>query len=463
MRTIGIANGSMIGRYPSYAFFLLLIVPVLGGCVAGPGLAPQESNSSAEGKARDAPTDPSDRGADRNTSSPPGEGTDTNRSRPPRDQTTYRAHVIVGISDQGINPYHEQFYRPNRTRHPCTYIRNFPCDIQSLNLSVGMDNYTRARRADADVWDSVEADTWYWIPKTPFVAVSCRTTWTAACLLQGDHGVGTTSSVLTENPNTSLVFRQAGGSPDYNAFHETGLPVDVFSVSWGRRVPTPAPAGTLDEVDEAWTPIYIKAAGNDPRSTVADSWSGDPGVIAVGGAYAHDESEAVLAGKQPDVVSYYGRPTARDESTSFWETRYGTSFAAPTVAGALSRVILELRRNSGYLGSIQDGLVDPRLGVSVGDLRDTLNRTASYDPTPRYHTTSFLPAEAGSVPVNSEAPWLQWGWGFYDGWVANATIDHLLGEDPAEPKPEAARTYMEAIYEARKTLYKDRDPTEDGA
>lgn len=439
----------------------LLIVSALTGCLG----IPESTNSSpvrSNGSDADSTDDPGMRSLDPNSSSPgPNDATGNGTGGVPT-RSSYRPHVVVGISDEGINPYHEQFYRPNRAEHPCTYIRNFPCDVEPLNLSVGMDNYTRARRADGEVWDSVEPDAWYWIPKTPFVAVSCRyEVW--GCLLQGSHGVGTTSSILTENPNASLAFRQAGGSPDYEALHASGVPIDVFSVSWGYVVPIPAPGGTWDEVDEAWTPIYVKAAGNDPRSVVMSSWTGDPAVIAVGGAYAEDRSEAVLATKQPDVVSYFGRPTARDESTAFWTTRYGTSFAAPTVAGALSRVILELRRHSGYLGSIQHGSVDPRLGVSVEDLRDALNRTASYDPTPRYHTTSFLPADAGSVPLNSEAPWLQWGWGFYDGWVANATIDHLLGAEIAEPKPEEARMYIEAIYEARKTLYKDRDPTEDGA
>lgn len=124
----------------------------------------------------------------------------------------------------------------------------------------------------------------------------------------------------------------------------------------------------------------------------------------------------------------------------------GTSFATPTVAGALSKVILGLREVSGYTGGIQDNYVDPVLGVSVHDLRGAMNRTASYEPEGQY------PSHTG-IPVNPVAPWVQWGWGFYDGLVANATLAHLLGTQEAPEKPDEAQLYMETVHTARSLYY----------
>lgn len=116
-----------------------------------------------------------------------------------------------------------------------------------------------------------------------------------------------------------------------------------------------------------------------------------------------------------------------------------------------TRVILEVRRSTGYTGGLTDGFVDPVAGRTIHDLRDAMNRAASYDPEPRYDTTGRI----GDPPLNPVAPWVQWGGGFYAGWVANATVDHLLG-DPQPPKSMAARGYMAAQHAVKKALYKDR-------
>lgn len=373
----------------------------------------------------------------------------------PTDGSDARPHVLVGVPDTGINPYHDVYSRPDLTEHPCTYIPGFPCDVQALNLSLDVDDYEQAVQADQDVWDSVEPGEWYWIPETSIVAVACEPDVASDhCILGGaSHGTGTTSSVLSENPDALIAFKQGGSGTQM--FRDRGIPVDVYSVSWGFIAPIPAPTGTCDEVfsftDTAG--IYVNSAGNDPRSTLADCWAGQPNVISVGGAFLAPRQEKGTASKQPEVVSYYCRPTAEEDSTSAMRGSYcGTSFAAPTVAGGLSKVILEIRQASGYTGTVQDGVVDPIADVTVADLRNAMNRTASYDPTPKYtHSGS-----TSDPPLNPVAPWLQWGWGFYDGWVANATADHLIGTDTADPKPPAARAYMTGQHAAKWALYADR-------
>lgn len=361
-------------------------------------------------------------------------------------------HVIVGVPDSGVNPYHEIYYRPDRTEHPCTYIEDFPCGLPALDLSIGEhSSWQAAFEADKPIWQSIRPGDAFWIPKTVFVAVICEEPYEDPvngavgdlCIIDDSdmHGTGTTSSVLSENPDALIAFKE--GRSSIEPFRTHNIPVDIYSVSWGNIVPIPTFLAGHDTA-----PIYVVAAGNDPRSTLIDGWAGDPRVISVGGAYAQSNSEEGMAAKQPDVVSYYCRPTAQTESISGTRDRYcGTSFAAPTVAGGLSKVVLELRRESGYTGSVSNGMVDPILGVSVGDVRDALNRTASYDPSSKYSGGSI------PVPLNPAAPYLQWGWGFYDGNVADATIKHMLGIEEAPEKSADAVLYMETMHAAKELAH----------
>ncbi len=367
----------------------------------------------------------------------------------------FAPHVVIGIPDSGINPYHELYYRAELTEHPSTYIEDYPADIPALELSVGGDDYDAMFEADKEVWEGIEEDQWYWIPQTAFVAVYCESSQSEDhrgdyCILDDGnmHGTGTTSSAITENPDALLAFK-AGGS-GIGPFLDDGIPVDIFSVSWGTIAPIPVELFGRDDV-----PLYVLAAGNDPRPTFSDAWAGDPRNIVVGGAYAADDTQEVLAAHHPDVVSYFCRPTADTKTVSDLRDPYcGTSFATPTVAGALSKVIYEIRSESGYTGGIQGDFIDPIANVTVAELREAMNLTASYDPEPRYSNTgSKLGTPAGGIPLNPVAPWMQWGWGFYDGLIADATVAHLRGSDTAPGKPDDAHTWMETMGTVKNTLH----------
>lgn len=359
----------------------------------------------------------------------------------------FQPHVIVAIPDTGINPYHEMYRRPHLTEHPCTYIQDYPCDIPALNLTLDAGTWTEAFEADRAKWESIRPGQWFWIPQTVFIGVTCEYAYEEAdgdiCILDDSHmhGTGTTSSVIMENPDALIVFKEGGSS--IVPIMDRRLPVDIYSVSWGYIAPIPAVGQTIDE-----DAIYVLSAGNDPRSTLVDGWAGDPRAFTVGGAYANGQSEEALAAKQPEVVSYFCRPTAQTRSLDEMRESYcGTSFAAPTVAGALSEVVLEVRRASGYLGGMVGPYVDPVQGITHGDIRDAMNRTASYDPEAQYSNSLIT-----GIPLNPVAPWVQWGWGFYDGLVADATITHLL-ETPAPAKPDEAVLYMETVFLAKQATH----------
>lgn len=362
-------------------------------------------------------------------------------------------HVLVGVPDSGINPYHEIYYRPNLTVHPCTYILGFPCSIPALPLSVGQyGSWDEAWAADKALWDSLEYRKWYWIPKTVFVAVMCEgstnlgsaTEGTNRCLIDDSsmHGTGTTSSILTENPNALIAFKEGNSATD--VFEDGTLPIDVLSYSWGAAVPLALPGVITTPRD--YRPFYVAASGNEGAfPVVLDSDKASQAVINVGAADAATRSEPGYSGwKTADYVSQYCRPTAETRSIREYRASYcGTSFAAPTVAGALSKVILELRRESGYTGTIVNGMVDPILGVSKWDVRDALNRTATYAPEARF------PSQGGTVPVAPAAPWYQWGWGYVDATVVDATLACIRDETACPDKDAATHAYMDALWTFR--------------
>lgn len=371
---------------------------------------------------------------------------------------SFESSVVVAVPDTGINPYHEDVYRPNLDAHPSTYIEGYPEDIPELNLSVKKVNqqgysYFEAFNLDEDVWDNADEEKWYWIRHTPFVAVYCepeedRSTaisdGSKTCILDDgtSHGTGTTSAVLLENPDALVAFKQGGSG--VGVFDEADIPVDVYSVSWGTVVPIPLPRS----VQEGAT--YVKAAGNDPRSTYMDRWSGHPDVISVSGAYPIaliGNGDEAMSARDADVVAWHCRDDlfAPGRTTGTMEA-CGTSFSAPTVAGALSGAILDVREEVGYTGTTANGEIAP--GITKADLRDAMNMTATYDPG--YFTNQG--AGTLTVPVLGPAPYLQWGWGWYDNKVVDDTVAHLL-EDETFEKPMDAELYMSINHKIRKALY----------
>lgn len=362
-------------------------------------------------------------------------------------------HVLMGVPDSGINPYHEMYYRPNLTVHPCTYIEDFPCDIPALPLSVGQyDDWQDAWDADKALWDSLEYLKWYWIPQTVFVAVMCEGTNSAAgsategenlCLIDDSnmHGTGTTSSILSENPNALIAFKE--GNSATSVFEDGLLPIDIISYSWGP--PAPLVTTGILSTPRDYSPFFVAASGNEGAfPVILDTDKASHAVITVGGADAATRTEYGYTGwKTAEFVSQYCRPTAQTRSVDGYRASYcGTSFAAPTFAGALSKIVLDLRRESGYTGSIVDQMVDPILGVSKWDVRDALNRTASYAPEARF------PAQPGLVPLAESAPAYQWGWGYVDGNTVDAALA-CIRDNACPVKDSVTVAYMDALWAVR--------------
>jgi hypothetical protein len=384
-----------------------------------------------------------------------------------------RPHVVVGVPDGGVNPYHEQFRRPDLTEHPCTYIPDYPsCAIPALNLTLDAPDIETALEEDADLWDSVEPGQWYWIPKTSFVAVACEPDETDQCILstgQGansEHGTQAASSIVAENPDALLAYKHGG--PGLDMFLNRGLPVDLYGVSWAHDyTPRPLPGaacGALTEHERVG--LYVKSTADfSTYPSLADCWDGGPNVVAVEGGTADPRTATLHSPTNPDLASYLCRPVAdaqsmtqRESSGCGGNSGLGSSDAhlgGPTAAGAISKVLQAVREETGYTGHLEDGVVDPAYddgeGLTVSELREAVNRTASYEPEAQYDVDASW---VGLQPINPAVPWVHWGWGFYDGWVANATIDHLLDANPDHPaKPLAVQAYMETQHNVQDTYF----------
>lgn len=440
---------------------ILVAILVFAGCVAPAENDPPPNEDSTEegpeldGESPQAPPKPTPNPAPR----PKPEQNETQETPigPPVEEQNNKGNqswipnVIVGTFDNGINPYHQLFYRPNRTEHPCTYLQGIPCSVQALNLSVGGDDLQAMMDADKEILDSVQQETFYWIPKTPFVAVVCHNEISgAACFLptsedEGrDHATGTISSILSEAPNASIAFSTTETSPTF--FNRNGVNVDILSISTLPLVPLPVPDGRFVS-----TPtrdfLSVQGAGNWPNPTLIYGQSVMPDVVLVGGAYDTPAEEA-LASKLVDVVSYFCRPGAYGWSATEMVAVCGTSFSAPTVAGALAQTLLEVRMETGYTGNTERGIMEPSTGLTIQGLRDVMNHTATYAPQQRF------PAPGGvtEIPLNSEAPWLQFGWGFVDGQLSSQMTRYVLGEELPE-RPDGAVAYMGAFQSFRDVYY----------
>lgn len=376
--------------------------------------------------------------------------------------------VVVAVADSGVNPYHEAFYRPENTRHPCTWVRGFTdCSVPALPLSVGKhDTAEAAFEADREVWESVETDRWYWIPRTNIIGAVCdepvgggptdRTLprgGPAACIFdENGHGTGTASSVLTEAPDALLLVHEgnAGGSQLATA----PVNADVQSHSWGFYAPLPLQAARpLVEqpcpVGESRpeTLVFLAAGNEVPWPTLLDCQRARPDIQVVGGGYpgAFQANSWTVY----DFASWFCRPTASATSNTEPDDHCGTSFASPTAAGAAAAALLDVRRHDRYAGRSTAQRVSR--SVTREAFIEALRSAASYEPEPKFPdrvpcadptAECFSVWDVGWAPLPEQAPHLFWGYGWLDSTVSDTIVSCALGR-ACPTKSEQSRAYNE--------------------
>lgn len=361
------------------------------------------------------------------------------------------ARVVVGFVDHGINPYHADVRRPDLVEHPCTYLPGYPCSIPALNLTLDAPTYDAAVEADLEAWRSVQVGEAYWIPGTAYVAVVCTNPVAGdntnpglpssdpLCILgeTSNHGSQVASSILNENPDALLAAAEGGAQ---FPFEEHGITIDVATRS------TYSPVAQPLNYEFPLPPLMLFAAGNDGRSSLVDGRTVNPATISVGGGATLLGSGTPLvvaeSGKNVDVLGPYCVMAAKANSLDGEERACGTSFASPSVAGALSLIIQDVRNATGYTGLRLGQVLDPVADLTVADLRAAMNRSAAY---------TFTALDYLGTPVPPSQPWVLAGWGFFSGAQRDAALQALQGTGP--DKPSEAYAYMQAQHAVRQTLY----------
>ena len=385
--------------------------------------------------------------------------------------------VVVAVADTGVNPYHEVFHRPRNTAHPCTWVVGFTdCSIPALPLSVGKyDDPRTAFEADRDVWASVEPHQWYWIPRTNIIGAVCDAVvgggatssnlpydGPTACIFdENGHGTGTASSVLTEAPDALLLVHE--GNMGANDMASAPVVADIQSHSWGFAAPLPLQVAhpvyseACDTGNTGRETLVFLAAGNEsPMPSIADCWRSQPEIQVVGGGYpgyVQANSWTVY-----DFASWYCRPAATNDSVDRWDRHCGTSFAAPTAAGAAAAALLRVRRHDGYAGRSSRDRVSS--SVTRDQFVDALRSAATYTPQTKFRDTvpctdpteaCFGLRSAGVVPLPEQAPHLFWGYGWLDSTVTDVAVGCALRRScPA--KPVEAQVYNERRQQTRTVL-----------
>ena len=381
--------------------------------------------------------------------------------------------VVVALADTGVNPYHQVFYRPQLTRHPCTWLPGFTdCSIPALELSIGKyKTYEQAYEADRDIWEGVEPHQWYWIPRTNIIGAVCDVTrgGSAAaadptCILDDDgHGTATASSVLSEAPDALLLISDSKSTaPDLKT---APVEPDVRSHSWAPAAPIPLQAAdptpgdeTLCEPLYAPQTVYFIAAGNEaPWPTMLDCDRQNIDIQVVGGSYPGSWNYNSWSGY--DFASWYCRPAALHASINDEDRKCGTSLSAPTAAGAAADAMLRIRRHDRFAGRSTPEKVST--SVTRDEFILALRNAATYHPQAKYPVPSatscvntYVTCFTGWAPMAPGTEHVHWGYGWLDSTVTSAIVDCALRRS-CPPKSAEATEWNERRQELRTTPWND--------
>jgi subtilisin family serine protease len=366
-----------------------------------------------------------------------------------------KSRVVVAVLDTGINPYHEFYYNCPAKDSSCPsqvtpeILAEFGIDAQHvIELRRPGDTHGFDYLQDkAAIWDKIKLQELYWFKGTNIIArshdqcvddpvngVDCSTLPPRRRILpdpgdaEGEHGVGTSSAVLTANREAIMLFIEFGasiGDPAAETFAFNDPRVDVISTSYGFAVPVveaglPLPiTGSFDAVVTNGK-LFFSSAANSPDPFTPESGGAGPwwiiGVAGIGEGSSNGKT--TVSGFFPDFVSDFSQdlPYCFECSTGTNPAVGGTSFATPRSAGVASRVLLEARRKLGDEAGIRVINGKPVMASGLGktisnwQLRRALEEAAYVDTFGDYDPINAV-FDLGDLPPVDAAPWLTMGWG----------------------------------------------------
>lgn len=358
--------------------------------------------------------------------------------------------VVVAVIDSAVNPYHEFYYAGSsiyQNAPPSSVTPEVLAEIgvppENVIELTRTRNFAKDRAADEAIWKKVRRGRPYWFKGTNVIGISFAGEPYLMPTVDPDknaHGVGTTSTVLTANPDAVILFAETWDNLANNESHDYAFlhpAVDFISTSYGISIPNtgfPLPEASAFQASfdgvVRMGKMHFSSGGNGPGLTPFRAGAGPWWSIGVSGIEEGDsEGKSILSGNFPDFISDFTQdlPYCLDCERGT-QSVGGTSFSTPRAAGVASKVLLDVRRALGHAGGIRinaDGTTVMAEGngrsVSNWQLRRALEE-AAWVPGIEDQTPG---ADLG-YPINPAAPWLQAGWGDLSALPEKAVIAEAL-------------------------------------
>ncbi|MEK6805064.1 MAG: S8 family serine peptidase [Pseudomonadota bacterium] len=410
-----------------------------------------------------------------------------------------KPRVVVAVLDTGINPYHSFLYQgspiyPDAAPSAVTpeVLAEFGIDAKHIIEVQRTGNYGADFLRDREMWMAVERGVPYWIKNTNIIVASFIEPGPSRIpvLAEGStHGVGTSGSVLTANPEAIVFFIEQGddgiGSPETHTYAFTHPAVDMMSTSYGvSEALGLLPAVEYGAFNETFTGVvelgkmHFSSGGNGPGLTNFRAGAGPWWSIGVSGfEEGSNNGRTILSGNFPDFIADFTQELPYCLSCEDgYEFVGGTSFSTPRSAGVASKILLEVRRALGHKGGIivRDGaapVMAEGKGQSITNwqIRRALEE-AAYIPTATEFDPAALVDEAVGLglsfglPINPAAPWLQTGWGEISADPAKNVVSGALaflgfGDGAVPAKPMGYCEFNSTIMQERHFWFSTFSPT----
>ena len=373
---------------------------------------------------------------------------ESGRNRPP----------VIALLDSGANGYLSVF----KTSTPPDL--SFLPEYTTISLAKE-GNISQRLDQDADFYKSVVPGSIYHFEGTRLLSMTFADTYPRPTFDSQAHGAAVSQLAAQAAPDAIILMIQIDPSlciPPTNctiaANPATAMEwaasqpwIDVISSSFGPPGNPPDDprlhaemAQWLNATESAARSgkLVLTAAGNAAVPGVASYIAGPPWVIAVGGSEAAAGGDALEASKAIDIIANFTNtvesPGLRGET---W-TVYGTSFAAPIVAGTLAQAMHELRR---------EGVAYDREA-----LRDAMNASAIlFSPTawrPALPNESVLEGEIPPFSTPAATP-AQTGWGHVEPALVDEIVRRVREGDFTVPDEKAANAAFQAEWQRSRERY----------
>lgn len=416
-----------------------------------------------------------------------------------------RPRVVVAVIDSAINPYHEFYYqRPSTVTQEV--LAELGVDASHVVRLTRTGDFAADRAADSGFWASVERGELYHFAGTNIVATSralegVDEPYLVPTAAKSAHGVGTSSAVLTANPDAIILFIEANsalGSAESHAAAFQHPAVDIVTTSYGVSVAlglVPLPEYRAFEHSYEGVvgrgKLHFSSSGNGPGVSALRAGAGPWWSIGVSGIEeASSDGDTLLSGNLSDFVSDFTQTlpycTTCESGTA---STSGTSFSTPRAAGLASAILLDARRSLGHQGGIRWVGSTPVMATNVPrgkgaaakcgtkrvcnsvsnwQLRRALEQAAWIPDSAAYDPTQATGGGIG-VPIAPVAPWLQTAWGDLTAdaskgvaSAARAELSKLSGfpfGGSARTKPAGFCEFQTAVIEVRKGWWDEVAPT----